>query len=55
MICGSHKAFGCTYVLYMERSVKAAVGELDDVGKVFVEWEVGADWTPADGQSSPAA
>jgi metal-sulfur cluster biosynthetic enzyme len=39
---------GCTYVPFMERSVKAAVGELDDVGEVSVEWRAGADWTPAD-------
>jgi metal-sulfur cluster biosynthetic enzyme len=37
---------GCMYVPFMDRSILAAVGELDEVAEVSTDWEPNADWTP---------
>lgn len=39
---------GCMYVPFMERSVRAALSELDEVGEISIEWQKDASWTPAD-------
>src|SRR5262245_50602576 len=39
---------GCMYVPFMDRSIRAALEELDEVGEISTEWEPTADWTPDD-------
>jgi metal-sulfur cluster biosynthetic enzyme len=39
---------GCMYVPFMDRSIRASVGDLDEVAEISTEWEPTADWTPAD-------
>lgn len=39
---------GCMYVPFMDSSIRAAVGELDEVGEIAIEWDPDADWRPAD-------
>jgi metal-sulfur cluster biosynthetic enzyme len=39
---------GCMYVPFMDRSIKAAVGELEGVGEITTDWDPDADWSPAD-------
>jgi metal-sulfur cluster biosynthetic enzyme len=44
---------GCMYVPFMDRSIRVAVGELEEVRDVSTVWEPTADWTP-DAISPPA-
>lgn len=39
---------GCMYVPFMDSSIRAAVGELDEVAEIDIEWDPDADWRPAD-------
>ncbi|HZO06381.1 MAG TPA: iron-sulfur cluster assembly protein [Solirubrobacterales bacterium] len=39
---------GCMYVPFMDRSIKAAVGDLDEVGEITTEWDPEADWSPGE-------
>jgi metal-sulfur cluster biosynthetic enzyme len=39
---------GCMYVPFMDRSIRAAVADLDEVGEIATEWEANADWSPAE-------
>jgi metal-sulfur cluster biosynthetic enzyme len=39
---------GCMYVPFMDSSIRAAVGELDELAEVNIEWDPDADWRPAD-------
>lgn len=44
---------GCMYVPFMDRSIRAAVGDLEDVGEIKTEWDPDAEWSP--GEIAPAA
>lgn len=44
---------GCMYVPFMDRSIRAVVGDLDDVGEIKTEWDPDAEWSP--GEIAPAA
>lgn len=39
---------GCMYMPFMDRSIRAAVAELDEVGEISTEWDPDADWSPAE-------
>lgn len=39
---------GCMYVPFMDSSIRAAVGELEEIAEVNIEWDPDADWRPAD-------
>jgi metal-sulfur cluster biosynthetic enzyme len=36
---------GCMYVPFMDRSIRAAVGELEEVGEITTDWDPDADWS----------
>lgn len=44
---------GCMYVPFMDRSIRAAVADLDEIGEIKTEWDPMADWSPGD--IAPAA
>jgi metal-sulfur cluster biosynthetic enzyme len=39
---------GCMYVPFMDRSIKAAVGELEEIGEISTDWDPEAEWRPGD-------
>lgn len=39
---------GCMYVPFMDRSIRAAVGELDEIGEIVTDWDPDADWSLSD-------
>lgn len=39
---------GCMYVPFMDRSIKAAVGELEEIGEISTDWDPDADWSPSE-------
>jgi metal-sulfur cluster biosynthetic enzyme len=39
---------GCMYVPFMDSSIRAAVGGLEEVGEIAIDWDADADWRPAD-------
>jgi metal-sulfur cluster biosynthetic enzyme len=39
---------GCMYVPFMDRSIRAALGELEEIGEISTEWDPNADWKPAE-------
>lgn len=39
---------GCMYVPFMDRSIRATVSELSEVGEIAIEWSPDSDWSPAD-------
>jgi metal-sulfur cluster biosynthetic enzyme len=39
---------GCMYVPFMDRSIRTAVGDLDEVGAIATEWDPNADWDPTE-------
>lgn len=44
---------GCMYVPFMDRSIRAAVGDLDEVAEITTDWDPEAEWSP--GEIAPAA
>lgn len=36
---------GCMYVPFMDRSIRAAVGELEEIGEITTDWDPDADWS----------
>ena len=39
---------GCMYVPFMDSSIRAAVGELEEIGEIATDWDPNADWRPGD-------
>lgn len=39
---------GCMYVPFMDSSIRAAVGELEEIGEISTDWDPDADWRPGD-------
>lgn len=39
---------GCMYMPFMDRSIKEAVGGLEEVGEISTEWDPMADWSPSE-------
>jgi metal-sulfur cluster biosynthetic enzyme len=39
---------GCFYMPFMDSSIRAALGELADVGEVSTRWDPDADWSPSE-------
>lgn len=39
---------GCMYVPFMDRSIRASVAELEEIGEISTEWDPEADWKPAE-------
>jgi metal-sulfur cluster biosynthetic enzyme len=39
---------GCMYVPFMDRSIRAAVGELEEVGEITTDWDPDAEWSLSD-------
>jgi len=37
---------GCMYMPFMDRSIRAAVADLEEVGEITTEWDPDADWDP---------
>ena len=44
---------GCMYVPFMDRSIRAAVGDLEEIGEITTDWDPDADWSPS--EIAPAA
>lgn len=44
---------GCMYVPFMDRSIRTAVADLDEIGEITTEWDPDAEWSP--GEIAPAA
>jgi len=39
---------GCMYMPFMDRSIRTAVADLEEVGEISTEWDPTADWSPGD-------
>lgn len=39
---------GCMYQPFMDRSIRAAVADLEEVGEITTTWDADADWSPAE-------
>lgn len=39
---------GCLYMPFMDRSIKTAVAELEEVREITTEWDPEADWSPTE-------
>ena len=39
---------GCMYVPFMDRAIRTAVGELEEIGEITTDWDPDADWNLSD-------
>jgi metal-sulfur cluster biosynthetic enzyme len=39
---------GCLYMPFMDRSIRAAVADLEEVGEITTEWDPEAEWSPSE-------
>jgi metal-sulfur cluster biosynthetic enzyme len=39
---------GCMYVPFMDRSIRASVGDLEEIGEITTDWDPNADWSLGD-------
>jgi metal-sulfur cluster biosynthetic enzyme len=39
---------GCMYVPFMDRAIRVAVADLEEIGEITTDWDPDADWSPAD-------